>query len=181
MSGNKVPTADDIIKKLGLEPLPEEGGYFRETYRNDSPGVPARHFGIPSDSVRRISTAIYYVVTPRSFSALHRIRSDEVFHFYAGDPVEMIQISDKGVLRKLVIGPDVMNGQVPQVVVPREHWQGLRLREGGQWALLGTTVAPGFEFEDFETVEREQMVISFPELRESITKFTRAPGEKAHE
>ena len=181
MSAKRVTAADEILQKLALKPLPGEGGYFRETYRSNSPGLNARSFGIESDSVRKICTAIYYLVTPESFSALHRIKSDEVFHFYAGDPVEMIQIDAKGRLQIFLMGSDVMNGQVPQVVVPRGDWQGLRIKDGGKWALLGTTVAPGFEFEDFELGERSRMSAEFPRLKDSIDRYTRESRENARE
>jgi hypothetical protein len=172
--------AKDVIQKMDLKPLPEEGGYYRETYRGSAGVLPARTFGIDSDSNRSISTGIYYLVIPESFSALHRVKSDEMFHFYSGDPVEMIQIDEAGKLQKFTLGSDIFADHSPQVVVPRGAWQALRLKAGGKWALMGTTVAPGFEFEDFEVGVREEMIEQFPELREDITKFTRMPNEKAH-
>lgn len=178
--GGQVITADDVIKILDLKPLPEEGGYFRETYRSAKVNAPASVFGINSNDPRVISTAIYYLVRPESFSALHRIKSDEVFHFYAGDPVEMIQIDEDGNLAEFTIGSDIFNGETPQVVVRRGVWQGLKLKEGGSWALMGTTVSPGFEFEDFEVGDRAQLIKTFPQLSHDIIKFTREPGEKAH-
>lgn len=173
-------TADDVIKILDLKPLPEEGGYFRETYRSEKANAPASVFGINSNDSRSISTAIYYLVRPESFSALHRIQSDEVFHFYGGDPVEMIQIDEAGKLTRHVLGSDIFNGETPQVVVRRNTWQALRLKDRGAWALLGTTVSPGFEFVDFEVGSREQMLKSFPQHQGEIIKFTRGDGEKAH-
>lgn len=170
--GNQV-TAEQIIQKLGLVPLPEEGGYYRETFRSNNGQVKASSFGIPSEGTRVASTAIYYLVTPDSFSALHRVASDEVFHFYAGDVVEMIQIDEAGKLTKFTIGPDIMNGQVPQVIVRAGVWQGLRLKAGGKWALMGTTVAPGFEFEDFEIGEQVRMINEFPEHELHIKQYTR--------
>lgn len=165
-------TAADIIKTLDLKPLPNEGGYFRQTYKSNDPGIPATEFGIDSQTLRHFSTAIYYMVTPDSFSALHRIKSDEIFHFYAGDPVEMIQIDENGKLTQFEVGADILKGEQPQVVVPKGAWQALKLKDGGKWALLGTTVAPGFEFEDFELGERAIMAQKFPQLRNVITKFT---------
>ena len=173
-------TAQEIIKKLDLKPLPEEGGYYRETYRSEASGLDAQLFGIDSRTTRNVCTAIYYLVVPESFSALHRVKSDEIFHFYSGDPVEMIQIDDNGTLERFIIGNDIMNGQVPQVVVRRGVWQALRLKHGGMWSLMGTTVAPGFEFEDFEIGYREQLIQQFPQLSADITRFTREPNEKAH-
>lgn len=170
--GNQV-TAEQIIQKLGLVPLPEEGGYYRETFRSNNGQVKASSFGIPSEGTRVASTAIYYLVTPEEFSALHRVASDEVFHFYAGDAAEMIQIDEAGNLTRYAIGPDIMNGQVPQVIVRAGVWQGLRLKPGGKWALMGTTVAPGFEFEDFEVGERNKMINEFPEHENDIKQYTR--------
>src|SRR5690606_25816936 len=113
-----------------------------------------------------MSTAIYYLVIPESFSALHRVKSDEIFHFYGGDAVEMIQIDDHGKLERFEIGNDILGGQQPQVIVPSGVWQGVRLKQGGSWALMGTTVAPGFEFEDFEVGLRDQLIQNFPQHRD---------------
>lgn len=179
-SGGDQMTADYVIKILDLKPLPEEGGYFRETYRSDKVDAPARIFGLASDEPRVISTAIYYLVRPESFSALHRIKSDEVFHFYAGDPVEMIQIDEACKLTRYTIGNDLLNGDTPQVVVRKGTWQALKLKDGGAWALMGTTVSPGFEFSDFELGHREKMLSEYPHLKNDIIRFTRGANEKAH-
>lgn len=173
-------TAEDVIRQLDLKPLPEEGGYYRETYREADIAVPARSVGIDSPTNRVASTAIYYLLVPQSFSALHRIKSDEIFHFYSGDPVEMIQIDALGNLTTYTLGANIFKGEIPQVVVPKGAWQALRLKPGGAWALMGTTVAPGFEFEDFEVGERQSMLNQFPQHRDAIIKFSRGPNEKAH-
>jgi uncharacterized protein len=172
--------AIDVIKQLDLKPLPEEGGYYRETYRDNAVKLSAKAYGIESESPRSICTGIYYLVVPESFSALHRVKSDEVFHFYSGDPVEMIQIDQSGNLKRFTLGADIFSGQVPQVVVPRGVWQALRLKTAGKWALMGTTVAPGFEFEDFEVGTREAMTKQFPQHQSDIIRFTREPNEKVH-
>lgn len=173
-------SAYDVIRLLDLKPLPEEGGYFRETYRDSAAVLPAKYFEINAETNRTISTGIFYLVIPESFSALHRVKSDEVFHFYSGDPVEMIQIDQSGQLKKIVLGSDIFSGHTPQVVVPRGVWQGLKLSSSGRWALMGTTVAPGFEFEDFEVGKRDRLIQQFPNHRAEILKFTRAPNENAH-
>ncbi len=178
--GDQMQTADDVIKILDLKPLPDEGGYFRETYRSEKIDAPATIFGISSSDPRVMSTAIYYLVRPESFSALHRIQSDEVFHFYGGDPVEMIQINEAGKLTRYTLGSDFFNGETPQVAVRRGTWQALRLIQGGAWALMGTTVSPGFEFSDFELGDREKMLKQFPQHSNDILKFSREPNEKAH-
>lgn len=168
-------TAEQIIKKLDLIPLPEEGGYYRETFRSSNIDAPARMFGIQSNGTRVASTAIYYLVTPDSFSALHKVASDEVFHFYAGDPAEMIQIDEEGNLTRHILGSDIANGQSPQVIVRKGVWQGLKLKKGGKWALMGTTVAPGFEFEDFQLGEQKDLINLFPQHESDIKLFTREP------
>jgi len=178
--GDDMQTAEEIIRVMDLKPLPEEGGYYRETYRSDYGTNPANVFDVDADSDRNLSTAIYYLVSAGSFSAIHRIKSDEVFHFYAGDPIEMMQIDAEGNKSNIIMGNNVLEGQVPQVVVPRNGWQALRLVEGGSWALWGTTVAPGFEFEDFEVGTRKQMLQLFPQHEDDIIRFTRESHEKAH-
>jgi uncharacterized protein len=132
--------ADALIEKLGLEPLPIEGGCFLETYRTS------------------YSTAIYYLLTAGTVSRIHRLASDEIFHFYAGDPVEMLMLREDGTSEVVSIGGDIESGQSPQVIVPKGVWQGCRLVEGGKWALMGTTVAPPFRYEDYEPADRVDLI-----------------------
>jgi predicted cupin superfamily sugar epimerase len=119
-------TADQIKTLFNLKPHPEEGGFFVETYRSTETLsrelLPNRYKGD-----RSFSTAIYYLLTPGTFSTIHRLRSDEVFHFYLGDPVEMLQLWPDGSGRILILGSDILNGMEPQVIVPRGVWQGARL------------------------------------------------------
>lgn len=181
MGGTNMMTAQEVIQMLDLKPLPEEGGYYRETYRSSDSGVATRASIKDNLIPKRIaSTAIYYLVTPESFSALHRVKSDEIFHFYAGDAVEMLQINEAGEGQYITIGSNIVNGEVPQVLVEKGIWQGTRLKDGGRWALMGTTVAPGFEFDDYENGDREKLLQLFPQLREDIVRYTREPHEKAH-
>jgi predicted cupin superfamily sugar epimerase len=165
-------TADEIRKHLKLQPHPAEGGYFAETYRSEhllSPNaLPAGYPG-----ARSVSTAIYYLLTPDSFSAMHRLRGDEIFHFYLGDPVELLQVDAKGAGEVFVLGQDIVAGMKLQHVVPGGAWQGSRLRAGGKYALLGTTVAPGFDYQDFEIGEREELLAEFPAFAPLITALTR--------
>lgn len=105
---------------------------------------------------------------------MHRVRSDEIFHFYMGDPVEMLLLTPEDGGRIVTIGTDLGAGARPQVIVPAGVWQGTRLRAGGAWALLGTTVSPGFEFEDYEHGARAELVARFPEWKERIEALTRA-------
>src|SRR5438552_12492651 len=138
-----MPSAEELIELLQLVPHPKEGGFFRETYRSaeniEAGALPARYA-----AARSQSTAIYYLLTPGTFSALHRLASDEIFHFYLGDPVRILQLAADGTGRTIVLGPDLLAGQQAQVLVRRGVWQGSMLEPGGRFALLGCTVAPGF-------------------------------------
>ena len=165
-------TADQIKSLLNLKPHPKEGGYFVETYRSSEhitkDALPARYKGD-----RSLATAIYYLLTPDTFSAMHRLQTDEVFHFYAGDPVEMLQLWPDDSGRVITLGPDILNGMHPQVIVPKGVWQGARLIRRGRFALLGTTISPGFEFADYKPGHRELLVKSYPEFRDLIIALTR--------
>ncbi len=167
-----MPTAEELIRLLRLEPLPREGGWYRETYRS-SLQLPAGALAPCYRAARAAGTAIYYLLTPDTFSALHRLPTDEVFHFYFGDPVEMLQLGpnpeDGG--RLVTLGSDLFAGQQVQAVVPAGVWQGSMLRTGGAFALLGTTMAPGFDFADYEAAQRDALITSFPEFAERITCF----------
>lgn len=158
----------DVIRLLDLKPLPEEGGYYRETYK-----APQRFTPTGYTSQRSFCTAIYYLLTPDQFSALHSVGSDEIFHFYAGDPVEMLMLLPDGTSKITIIGNDLAAEQTPQVVVSAGIWQGTRLKQGGKWALMGTTVAPGFEFADFELGKKEWLTSQYPNQAELIEKLSR--------
>jgi len=171
MTRNAV-SAEEVIRALGLVPHPREGGWFVETYRCpeevSSKDLPARYRGN-----RSFSTAIYYLLTSETFSRLHRLASDEVFHFYLGDPVAMVHLLPDGTSRMIVLGNDITAGQRPQVIVPRGTWQGAYLKEGGKWALLGCTVSPGFDYRDYEGGSRDELVAMYPDQRETIERLTR--------
>jgi predicted cupin superfamily sugar epimerase len=157
-------TADQIIQSLNLKPHPE-GGYYRETYRGPSciPGSKPQRF---------FSTAIYYLLVPDSVSKMHRLASDEMFHFYLGDPVTWVLLRPEGDAQKIVLGQGLEQGQQVQVVIPAGTWFGAYLNEGGSFALMGTTVAPGFEFEDFVLGGREELLALFPKAAEEIRRLT---------
>lgn len=164
-------TAEEIKKELGLVEHPE-GGYYVQTYKAEETvaggALPAR-YGL----ARSFGTAIYYLLEPGTFSEMHRLKSDEIFHFYLGDPVEMLQLWPDGTTRTVTIGSDLGRGMLPQVVVPRDVWQGSRLGGGGRVALLGCTVAPGFEFADYESGSREELTRMYPAHAEMIKALTR--------
>ncbi|MCI0464757.1 MAG: cupin domain-containing protein [Gemmataceae bacterium] len=164
-------TADELIRLLQLQPHPREGGYFRETYRA-AEGYPAAALPQRYGSPRSASTAIYYLLTPGTCSALHRLATDEVFHFYLGSPVRMLQLLPDGQGREIILGPDLLRGQSPQVVVPRGVWQGSLLEPGGDFALLGCTVAPGFDYSDYEGGSRESLLARYPAFADLITRLT---------
>jgi uncharacterized protein len=154
-------TPGEIIDLLGLQPLPLEGGYYRETYRS------AARFAADKSA----ATAIYYLLTPDTFSALHRLPTDEVFHLYLGGPVRMLQLGPDGTGREVVIGTDLAAGQRPQVVVSAGVWQGSRLAAGAAFALMGTTMAPGFDFSDYEGGDRRRLVGEYPAFAGEIRRL----------
>lgn len=151
---------DKLAAILGLKPHPE-GGFFLETYRS-SEFIPT------CNGDRNTSTAIYYLLTDSTYSRMHRICADEIFHFYLGDPVEQLTLFHDGTFRIGFLGNDIELGHRPQLVVPGGSWQGARLQSGGKFALLGTTVAPGFSFEDFEIGDAETLAASFPDAAKII-------------
>jgi predicted cupin superfamily sugar epimerase len=155
--------AETLIAALDLRPLPREGGYYRETYRSPRQVVECHN--------KSVCTAMYYLLTPDTCSLLHRLPSDEIYHFYSGDPVELLLLDDQGG-RRVVLGPSLLDGQVPQLVVPAGTWQGSLLQPGGWHALLGTTMAPGFEFSDWEGGNRAALSARFPEFAGLIARLT---------
>ena len=156
--------ADSIIRLLNLRPLPQEGGYFGETHRAKRV-IAESALGSEYSGDRNASTAIYFLITSQEYSALHILPSDEVFHFYLGDPVEMLQLHPDGTANIHFLGTDLLANMRPQVVVAGNTWQGCRLRPGGQFALLGCTVAPGFDFRDFRVATSavvDELATRFP-------------------
>jgi predicted cupin superfamily sugar epimerase len=165
--------AREVVDALGLEPHPE-GGWFAETYRasetHPAAALPDRYEGD-----RNHSTAIYYLLDETTFSAFHRVSTDEVFHFYDGDPVELVVLTDGEADASVrVLGTELARGERPQAVAPSESAQGLRVRPPGKWALLGATVAPGFDFADFALVPRDELLVSHPDASGWIDLLTRA-------
>ncbi len=167
-------TAAALRKLLYLEPHPREGGWFRQTWKAEET-IP--HSALPPgryEGPRAAGTAIYYLIEPDSFSEMHVLASDEVFHFYLGDPVEMLQLWSDGSGKRVVLGQDIAAGQLSQTVVPQGVWQGSRLVDGGQVALLGCTVSPGFDYADYVSGSRDELTRRWPEWRELIAKLTRS-------
>jgi predicted cupin superfamily sugar epimerase len=163
-------TAEEVIRLLHLEPHPTEGGYFRETYRSTlqlPENILPSHGGC-----RSLSTAIYYLLRPGQVSELHMLRSDEIFHFYFGQPVSMLQLYPDGTGREIILGTDLKAGQLPQVVVPAGVWQGSRLLSDTGFALLGCTVAPGFDYADYRRGSRAELIERWPPFAPTITLLT---------
>lgn len=163
-------TADDVIRLLNLQPHPVEGGFFRETYRSAA-SLPASV--LPAHgAARSASTAIYYLLKPGHVSELHVLPGDEVFHFYLGAPVRMLQLWPDGSGRHVVLGSNILADEVPQLVVPGGVWQGTRLVGDSGFALLGCTVAPGFDYADYRGATRAELTGKWPQFAEPIKMLT---------
>ena len=165
-------TAQQIIDHLQLQPHPE-GGFFKETYRS-SELILKDSLSSNYNGQRNCSTCIYFLLTPDTFSAFHRINQDEVWHFYDGSPIDLHCISPDGIHEQIIIGRDIANGQVPQYVVPGGYWFASRVLKNEGWALCGCTVSPGFDFQDFELVEGSELTAHFPAHRQLIDRLTRS-------
>lgn len=159
-------TADEIKKMLNLAPHPVEGGYFRRTYTSEA------NVDLPRGS-RPQGTAIYYLIEAGTFSEMHLLDSDEMFHFYLGDPVEMLLLYPDGRSALFILGPDLMAEQHVQLLVPAGVWQGTRLIGNGKLALLGCTVVPGFNYADYHNASHAELAAKWPEQAERIRALTR--------
>ncbi len=165
-------TAEKLIKMLDMKPLPKEGGYYCETYRS-AHVIPGSSLPEQYESERALSTAIYYLLTPDTQSLLHRLPTDEIFHFYLGDPVLMLQLYPDGTVKTILLGQDIDDaGHFVQVIVPKGVWQGSYLLEGGRFALMGTTMSPGFDFADNEIGDRETLIGLYPSRQDVIRRLT---------
>ena len=168
--------ADVLIRELGLEPLPVEGGHFRQTYKSHET-VSIAQDGQDKPFLKPRSTAILYLLSadPDSFSAIHKLPADEIYHFYLGDPVELLLLRQDGTSEIVTLGHDVPNGQQIQFTVPAGAWQGSRLVPGGDFALMGTTMTPGFINEDYLPGEGEALARQYPDRAGLIASLTREP------
>jgi uncharacterized protein len=159
-------TAEQIKALLKLAPHPIEGGNFRQTWA--APGT----LDLPR-GMRSQGTAIYYLLEPGQFSEMHVLQSDEMFHFYLGDPVEMLQLFADGSSAVITLGQDLLAGQQVQMQVPAGVWQGTRLIGNGRLALLECTVVPGFDYADYRSGSYEELAAAWPNQRERIRALTR--------
>jgi len=165
-------SADHWIQKLGLKRHPE-GGYFKETYRSgeaiSKQALPARFGGD-----RVFSTCIYFLLDKTDFSAFHAIRQDEVWHFYEGSSLTIHILDQKGAYSAVKLGRNAENGESFQAVIPAGCWFAAAVDDTEAYALVGCTVAPGFDFADFELADRKRLVALYPEHSDIIEKYTSA-------
>ena len=165
-----LPTADDWVARLHLQPHPE-GGYYAETYRSLEK-VAAMHLPARYGGDRSFATGIYFLVRGGTFSALHRIQSDEMWHFYSGSRLTVYIIHPGGRLEKIHLGPDFATGETFQAVVPAGCWFGSKVHDVDSYALVGCTVAPGFDFADFELADRSGLTRQYPQHASVIQELT---------
>ncbi len=159
-----------LIARFDLHPHPE-GGFFRETYRS-SEGLPVASLPARYGSDRSFCTGIYYLLPEGTTSRLHRLKSDEMWHFYLGGPLGLVQLFPDGTLERVVLGQDIAMGQSVQHVVPAGVWFGARPGAGSGFSFVGCTVAPGFDFADFEIGKRDGLIRSYPGAQDVIEQFT---------
>lgn len=164
-------TANYWIEKLQMQKHPE-GGYFKETYRAEA-SIP--QIGLPSNfkGARSFATGIYFLLTDEAFSAFHRIESDEMWHFYAGDGIEICYLDASKQLQTIRLGQDFEAGEQFQAIVPAHCWFASHITKPNGYALVGCTVSPGFDFEDFEMAKRADLIQEYPEYQAIIVALTR--------
>ncbi len=156
--------ASALIQELQLKEHPE-GGYYRETFRSEQEIV------MGEDCLRRTSTVIYYLLKEKDKSHFHRLKSDEAWFFHQGTSL-VVQVLSQGKLETILLGNDLANGEVPQVVLPANVWFAAKVADGRNFALVSCVVAPGFEFKDFELAERDLLIEQFPKFAQLIQEFT---------
>jgi uncharacterized protein len=161
--------ARQLISRLGMNPLPREGGYFAPVWTSAQRDPAGRPLG----------SAILFLITEEDFSALHRLKTDEIWHFHAGDPAELVRLDPSAASgRVTLLGPDVAGGHAPQVVVPAGEWQGARISQPGApgargWTLFGCTLSPAWDEREFELGRREALVAEFPAHAGLVRALTR--------
>lgn len=174
-------TADALIAKLKMEKIPDEGAWFapgwRSAVRLPGTALPERY----GAATRDLGSSIYALVTRRDFSALHRLRIDETWHWYAGDPLELLLLRADGTSELVVMGPDVLGGQHPQYTVPAGTWMGARPRRDAAdaYTLFGCSLVPGFDYADYEPGYRDALQRAYPAQAPRITALTRAEFAEA--
>lgn len=157
-------TAEDVARMLDLQPLEQEGGFFRRSLEAET---------ILPGSARRAYSVIYFLITPAGFSAMHKLETDEVWCFHCGDGLESLRLAPGGVGKLVKLGLDPTAGEVLQDVVPAGVWQGTRLKAGGRWALVSCIVAPEFRWSDFTLGDWRELTKGYPALAQEIMALTR--------
>lgn len=161
--------ANEWIDALGLDPHPE-GGFYRETYRSPT-RLAAEVLEGPYEGSRSISTGIYFLLRSQDRSRFHRLRSDEMWHHYDGSAVTLHLLGAEG-YRTRMLGTAWAEGEAPQVLIPAGCWFGATVEDPDSYGLVGCTVAPGFDFRDFDLASRTELVDAFPEHRDIIRRLT---------
>ena len=164
---------EKIIEELKLEPLPIEGGYFRQTYKREEFLIPEQ-LPIRYKQNHSFGTVIYYMLEKNRFpvSMLHKLKTDEIYHFYLGDPVTIFLLFPELSSQHITMGSDILGGQKVQVLVPKDTWQAVILKPESNFALMGTSMAPGYKDEDITFALREELLLQYPSERENIIKTT---------
>ena len=160
--------AQYLKERLDLSELPGEGGYYKETYRSDKTII------LPSetDGERSISTSIYYLLDGTQFSAFHRLKSDEIWHFYIGSSITLYIINRMENLSEVKLGSNIEKGELFQIQVRAESWFAATVNDISSYALIGCTVSPGFDYLDFELGDRKKLIERYPQHRSIIEKLT---------
>jgi predicted cupin superfamily sugar epimerase len=156
--------AQDIINKLQMLPHPE-GGYYKETYRSEEQTINKE------GNKRNTSTAIYFLLENNNISRFHRIKSDELWFFHQGNAIEIVSIHNNELV-SITLGNDIDKGEVPQAVIPANVWFASSVKDGQGFGLVSCTVAPGFDFADFEMAKQNELLKEYPMLESVIKKYT---------
>jgi predicted cupin superfamily sugar epimerase len=173
-------SAQQVRDWLNLQPNPQEGGFLASVYTSTIvvPGKVLPKKLPPAKDDRPICSAIYYFLEAPGFSAMHRVTGDMLYHFYAGDPVQMLLLSEDGSAEVTIFGNNLALGQNPMKMIPGGTWLGSRLTPGGTWALMGVSMAPGFDPVDYTIGQRKELIARYPEQEQLITLLTRAKEKK---
>ncbi|MEL7626312.1 MAG: cupin domain-containing protein [Anaerolineaceae bacterium] len=164
-----------LIKgKYDFRPIPDEGGLFHQTYISEDSVNETKLRG-PIDEERSINSTGYFLLedSPDCFSALHKLKSDETYHFYQGDPIELLMLHPDGTAETVTLGMDIRAGHSLQYTVKAGDWQGSHLVQGGKYALLAVSMSPGFHPADFELGNRQKLTASYPAFTDLIFQLTR--------
>ncbi|WP_299245516.1 cupin domain-containing protein [uncultured Aquimarina sp.] len=162
---------EEIVTRLSMKPHPE-GGFYKETYRSDDI-IPKEVFNGKFSGDRNCCTGIFFLLTSENFSAFHRIKQDEMWHFYGGNSLYVHVITPEGVYTRHAVGMKLDQGETPQLVVPAGCWFASSVKDIEGYSFVGCTVSPGFDFADFELASRDILVNQYPDHSEIITQFTR--------